>query len=257
MEEELSARRASAARAWGTTTDTDYQISRLIMALPPSQAEALLLEHWDHLQFSEVFVQAALYLATPSLLSHVEHVVKSCPTPDKLFKHIDMHYGIRTKGRTGITHRRQFVALGPYLDYMEDSTIYTFWEQCNEHGWFDLRRKLFDHRLSNKYGRAYVDENQIISSLDKLVLEKNVHWIDYWIEEYLKSGFSPADVNTIIGKWLATQTSFAALQLGAFAVVHVGRRQDLQILSVPFEPKDAADVLRADTTFAVKRRSLG
>jgi hypothetical protein len=110
--------------------------------------------------------------------------------------------------------------------------------------------------LSNKYGRAYVDENQIISSLDRLVLEKSINWIDYWIEEYLKSGFSPADVITIIGKWLATQTSLAALHVAAFAVVHVGRRQDLQILSVPFEPTNAADVLRADTTFAVKRRSL-
>jgi hypothetical protein len=74
------------------------------------------LEHWDHLQFSDAFVQAALYVATPSLLGHVEHVIKSCPTPDKMFKYIDMHYGIRTKGRTGITHRRQFEALGLYLD---------------------------------------------------------------------------------------------------------------------------------------------
>jgi hypothetical protein len=140
---------------------------------------------------------------------------------------------------------------------MEDSTIYTFWEQCNEHGWFDLGRKLFDHRLSNKYGRAYVDENQIISSLDTLVLEKNIHWVDYWIEEYFKSGFSPADVITIVGKWLAAQKSFVALQLAAMAVVHIGRRGDLQLLTVSIEPKDAADVLRADTAFAVKRRSLG
>jgi hypothetical protein len=217
----------------------------------------LLLEHWDHLQFSDAFVQAALYVATPSLLGHVEHVIKSCPTPDKMFKYIDMHYGIRTKGRTGITHRRQFEALGLYLDHMEDSTIYTFWEQCNEHGWFDLRRKIFDRRLSNKYSRAYPYENQIISSLDKRALEMNIHWIDYWIEEYLKSGLSPAEVTTIIGKWLAVQKSFAALQLTATAIVQVGRRADLQILTVPIEPKDAADALSIDTAFAVKRRSLG
>jgi hypothetical protein len=257
LEEELSARRASASRAWGTTTETDRQISQLIMALPPSQAEALLLEHWDHLQFSDALVQAALYVATPSLLGHVEQVVKSCPNPGAMFKHIHFHYGIRTKGTTGVTHRRQFEALGPYLDHMEDSTIHTFWEQCNEHGWFDLRRKLFDHRLSNRYSRAYFDENQIISSLDKLVLDKQVHWIDYWIEDYLKSGISPAEVIKIIGKWLAAQRTFAALQLAAMAVVHVGRRQDLIILTVPIEPKGAADVLRADTAFAVKRRSLG
>jgi hypothetical protein len=257
LEEELSARRASASRAWGTTSDTDHQISQLIMALPSSQAEELLLEHWDHLQFSDAFEQAALYVATPSLLGLVEQAMKSCPNPGAMFKFIHFHYGIRTKGRTGVKRRAQFEALGPYLDYMEDSTIYTFWEQCNEHGWFDLRRKLFDLRLSNKYGRAYVNENQIISSLDRLVLDKQVHWIDYWIEDYLRSGISPAEVITIIGKWLATQKTFAALQLAAFAVFHVGRREDLQLLTLPIEPKNAADVLRTDTAFGVKRRSLG
>ena len=256
LEEELSARRASASRAWGSTSDTDHQISQLIMALPSSQAEALLLEHWDHVQFSDRFVQAALYVAMPSLLGHVEQAMKICPNPSAMFKHIHFQYGIRTKGRTGVTHRRQFEALAPYLDYMEESTIYTFWEQCNEHGWFDLRRKLFDHRLSSKYSRAYVDESQVVSSLDGLVLEKNVHWIDYWIEQYLKSGFSPAEIITIIGKWLATQGSFAALQLAAFAILNVGRRQDLQLLTLPIEPQGAADVLRADTAFGVKRRSL-
>jgi len=256
LEEELSARRASAPRAWGTTIETDHLISQLIMALPSSQAEALLLEHWDHLQFSDGFVQAALYLATPSLLGHVEQVIKTCPNPGDMLKYIHFHYGIRTKGRTGVTHRRQFEALGPYLDYMEESTIYTFWEQCNEHGWFDLRRKMFDGRLSNKYSRAYRDENQIISSLDKLVLDNQIHWIDYSIEEYLKSGISPAEVIKLIGKWLAAQKSFAALQLAAIAVIQIGRRGDLQLLTVPIEPKDAADTLRSDTAFAVKRRSL-
>jgi hypothetical protein len=139
---------------------------------------------------------------------------------------------------------------------MEESTIYTFWEQCNEHGWFDLRRKMFDGRLSNKYSRAYRDENQIISSLDKLVLDNQIHWIDYSIEEYLKSGISPAEVIKLIGKWLAAQKSFAALQLAAIAVIQIGRRGDLQLLTVPIEPKDAADTLRSDTAFAVKRRSL-
>jgi hypothetical protein len=68
---------------------------------------------------------------------------------------------------------------------------------------------------------------------------------------------SPAEVIKIIGKWLAVQKSFAALQLAAMAVVQVGRRQDSQILTVAIEPKDAASALRTDTAFAVKRRSLG
>jgi hypothetical protein len=257
LEEELSARRVSASPAWDGTTEADHQISQLIMALPPNQAEALLLEHWDHLQFSYVFVQTALYLATPPLLGHVEQAIKSCSNPGTMFKHIDMHYGRRMNGWKRITQRTQFEALDPYLDHMDDHAIYTFWEQCNKRGWFDLRRKLFDPRLSNKYGRACLDDNQIISSLDKLVLDNRTHWIDYRIDEYLKSGFSPAQVINIIGKWLAVQETFAALELAARALIHVGRRQDLQLLNVPIGPKDAANALRTDTAFAVKRRSLG
>jgi len=65
-----------------------------------------------------------------------------------------MHYGIRTKGRTGITHRRQIEALAPYLDYMDDHTIYRFWEECNRLGWFDLRNwiltaEIFSPGMSN------------------------------------------------------------------------------------------------------------
>jgi hypothetical protein len=62
----------------------------------------LLLEHRDHLQFSDAFPQAALFVATPSL-GHVEQAIKSCPNLDAMFKHIHFHYGIRTKGRTGVT----------------------------------------------------------------------------------------------------------------------------------------------------------
>jgi hypothetical protein len=73
----------------------------------------------------------------------------------------------------------------------------------------------------------------------------------------MKSGFSPAEVIRIIGTWLATQRTFTALQLAALAVIQIGRRQDLGILTVGMEPNDSAEALVADTTFAVKRRSLG
>jgi hypothetical protein len=55
---------------------------------------------------------------------------------------------------------------------------------------------------------------------------------------------------------LALRETFAALELAASAVLHIGRREDLGLLTVPIEPKDAAAVLRADTAFGVKRRSL-
>jgi hypothetical protein len=188
LEEKLSTRRAAASRPWDATTDAEDQISQLIMALPSNQAETLLLKHWDHLQFSYLFVQAALCVATPPLLNHVEQAIKSCSNPRTMFKHIDIHYGSRVNGWKRIKQRTQFEALDPYLDYMDDHAIYTFWEQCNKRGWFDLRRKLFDPCLSNKYGRACYDENQVISSLDKLVLDNRAHWIDSELTNISNSG---------------------------------------------------------------------
>jgi hypothetical protein len=39
-------------------------------------------------------------------------------------------------------------------------------------------------------------------------------------------------------------------------VIQIGRRKDLHILDVPIEPKNAANALLADATFAVRRRRL-
>lgn len=256
LEEELSARSVSSPDMWGKATETDYQVSRLIMTLPPSKGESTLLKHWEHLQFCDLFVQAALYFATPALLRHVEQAVKSCPDPKAIFKHIDTHYGIRTKGRTGITHRKQVEILSPYLCYLDELAIHTFWEECNQLGWYDLRRKILDPLVSRQYNGVYIDKTHIISSLNNLVIDKRIHWIDFSIEQYLKCGFSPPQIITVIGNWLADKKDFAALQLAAEAVIHIGRRQDLQILETGVDPRDAAAALRIDATFAVKRRSL-
>jgi hypothetical protein len=161
LEEEFERRNASIARDWDAKFDTDYVINEIIMRLPVEQAEALLLTHWDHLRFRDLFVQTALYIATPRLLEHVKLAVESCPKSSELFKHIGIHYGIRTKGRAGVTRTSQIEALVPYLDHLDEHAIYTFWDVCNNRGWFELRRKYFDGRLDKKYGRVGLDEDRV------------------------------------------------------------------------------------------------
>ncbi|MES2221669.1 MAG: hypothetical protein V4587_11965 [Acidobacteriota bacterium] len=256
LEEELTLRGSSVKRQWNSTFGTDEQIYTLIMELPSAQAEHLLLRHWDHLRFRSVFIQAALYVATPSLLRSVAQAINTCPNPKDMFQYIDMHYGIRRKGRSGVTSRSQLEALAPYLDYLAEHTIYRFWELCNEHGWFDMRRKLFDGRSDRGMARLYLDETSIFTALDEMMANKRGHWIDHWIEDYIKSGATPAEIIATFAKWLANQKGFAALELAATAVIQVGRRKDLQILGVSFEPEDAVGALLADTAFAVKRRRL-
>ena len=151
----------------------------------------------------------------------------------------------------------QVQALIPYLDHLEDHTIYTFYALCNDRGWFDLGRKFFDGRLSGKNQRLDL-EDQFFASLDEIVRDKMCYWtIDRLVDNYQKSGVTPGEVIDVIGKWLAAQKTFEALQLAAMVVIYIGRPKDLHILNAAIEPNEAAKALVVDTAFAVRRRSLG
>lgn len=257
MDQELVNRGAAVDREWENEFATDYKTSELTMALPPQLGAALLVKHWDHLQFCSHFVQAALYVGTPTLLDEADKAIKNCPNPRDIFKYIDMHYGIRTKGRDGVTDKRQLEALVPYLDYMDEHRIYAFWEVCNDHGWIDFRQNYLDDRLKGMSRNLFLDEARILSSLDEVLVGK-FPWIHYWVEQYLESGASRDKIISVIRKWLASHKTLQALKLAAHAVAQVGSRDDLKILDVLIAPEDAAaaEVLLADTAFAVKRRSL-
>jgi hypothetical protein len=256
LEEELAVRGTSVDRAWNASFSTDEQIYRLIMNLPASQAETLLVKHWDHLHFCDEFVQTALYIGTPRLLRNVEQVIETCPDPKAMFEHIHMRYGIRWKGRRGVTRPTQLEALAPYLDYLPEFTIYIFWELCNDRGWFDLRRRLFDDRVERGNSRLYLDEDRIKASLDEMLADPRTRWVDHWIEHYLKTGASLEQVIATVQKWLTGQSSLAALELAATVVIQVGQRKDVHILDLPIEPKSAVNALIADVTFAVRRHRL-
>jgi hypothetical protein len=256
LEEELARRAGSITKEWGASYETDYSVYELIMRLPPKQAESLLLKHWDHVRFSPLFVQAALYVATPQLLERLQKTVESSPNPTKLFEHIGLHYGIQTQGRAGVTRTAQIKALVPYLDHMDEYAIYTFWHACNSRGWFDLRRKHFDGRVAKSYRRSPVDDTELMAAFDRMIEGGHLYWVDREIEQFLEAGGSLDQLMGVLGKWLAARKSFDALRLAARAMVHAGRRKDLAFLNTAVAPQEAADDLIADTQFAVKRRRL-
>ena len=256
LEDELEQRGASAARDWGAAYKTDYSIYEAVMRLPPGQAETVLVKHWDHLRFSPLFVQTALYVATPRLLELVKQTVASCPNPAELFNHIGIHYGIRVQGRAGVTRPAQIEALVPYLGHLNEHAIYNFWDVCNRLGWLDLRRKHFDTCLDKKYGRRDFDDDRIMAVLDDMIKNNHVYWIDRQIEDIIETGVAAEHLMKVIGGWLSARATLDALRLAAMAVIHAGSRKDLAILNVSVAPQDAADRLIADTQFAVKRRRL-
>jgi hypothetical protein len=253
---ELERRRTLVSAEWGAVHDTDWAIYELLMRLPPETTGPLIAKHWDHLRFHSLFVQTALFFAAPSLEALAKEAIEASPDPEKLFHHLTSHYGIRTKGRAGITHPRQIEVLIPYFGFLSHIEIYRLWSECNDHGWFDLRRQYLDDRLDARYKGHTTDEDRAMDSLDKMATPNNFHWIDRWLEDFTKVGIPLDQAMCLIGKWLANRRTIDALRLAGQAIIHTGRRQDIELLDVDVEPKEQAAAMRASIEFAVRRRSL-
>lgn len=256
LEKELEKRRSVANQEWNASYRADYALHEIIMELPSDKAEEILVKNWDHLRFQKVFVQTALYVATPKSTLLAKEALDECPDREKMFEHLSSRYGIRFVGRSGIMRPAQIEALVPYLSELSELDVCHLWEECNARGWFELRRRCLDKRVNPKMVRGYLDESRAMESLDHLVAKNTGYWIDSWIENFLETGVSLDRVITLIEKWLGSRKTIGALRVASMALAHVGRRSDLHILDFEIEPRDEAAAIRLDTKFAVCRRSL-
>lgn len=257
LDEFLVRRGTRAKRTWDESFGSDWITHEMIMRMPADEAERLLLKHWAHPRFGPYFVQSALYVSTPRLLEAAQVAINECPEPAKLLEHLSIHFGIRTKGRPGLTREAQVLALAPYLHLLSPMDIGDLWEACNDRGWFAIRRELLDGRLQPPYLQRGWDRDHAVPELDKMVTEKRLVWIGHWIDDFLKTGVSWSEILATMTAWLDQRRSLEALQVVAAAVEHRGTREDLGALRF-YEgmPESAARQLIEDIQFAVRRRSI-
>jgi hypothetical protein len=228
------------------------------MRLKPEVAERILVEHWGHLRYSPYFVQAALYVATPTLLSLARDTIFECPDPRDMLRHADQHFGVKHVGHPGVSRIEQVEALVPYLDYLDPLVIYTFWDLCNERGWLTFRRAHLDARLEGQWReRTLLDESRFFTKLDADIDKGRGTWVDIWLDRYVSQGERIEDIFKLLRKWFSERRTLPALELVAAAVIHAGGRRDLDLLSVDgIEPVEEAEAIVADTRLEVSRRSL-
>lgn len=256
LDQHLTKRASWPESHWYESHNGDWIISELIIRLPPDEAEQILLKHWPHLRFSPLFVQAALYIATPTLLELVQVAVSECPEPSRLFKHLSMHWGYKTTGHPGITKRTQVSALIPYLHLLSLMEIKFLWEACNDKGWFGLRREALDELMPAEAAWRRWNPNNAAEIFDEMLKEKHSLWLEHRIDDFLKADVPWSEIYSSMTSWLDQRRSIGALQVVASALVYKGRRADLEILK-RYEGLGAkAGQIIADTTFAVCRRSL-
>lgn len=252
----LAIRGTHAKRVWAESANSDWITNEMIIQLPESQAEQILLKHWDHLRFTPCFVQTALWFSTPRLVEAAQASINECPEPSKLMAHLSFNFGIRTEGSTGLVREAQLLALAPYLDLLSLMDIRELWENCNAKGWFAIRRKLLDSRLQPPFWELGADDHSA-SMFDEMIAKNRVIWIDHWIDDLLKADVTWIKILASMTAWLDKRRSFEALQLVATAIRLRGTREDLDALKI-YEnmPEPAAGQLIANTRFAVRRRSI-
>jgi hypothetical protein len=237
--------------------DSDAVLSEMLMRAPTADADALLTKHWGHLRVSHYYVIAALYIATPALQRRVADAMKKAPEPAKVLEHLSMRMGYRLSGHPGIVRPEQIKAVVPYLDLLNELEFYHFWEACNAHGWFALRRVHFDGRLPSKWREwIFLDPSRALEALDRL-FRGHDHWIDRWLEDFLATGMSLDEIMALVGRWLESQTDIEALQFAASAVIHIGERRHVDLLKLAkIVPTGLAAEIVANADFAVRRRTL-
>ena len=258
LEENFQRRGAEVKRVWKVYFPSDWIMSELLMRLKTSVAERLLKAHWSHLRFSPYFVQTAIYLATPASCALAKEAISQCPDASEILQHIHIHFGIKMTGHPGVSRIQQLEALIPYWDHISPSDIHSLWDLCNERGWFDFRRTHLDERLQGQWRkRTLLDESNFCSDLDEHLANGQIHWIDYLVDRYLNQGEQFDRILNILHKWLRDHRTITALELIVAAIVHAGRRHDLDLICIDgIEPVPQAEAIIADTHFAVRRRSL-
>ena len=237
--------------------NADWIISELVMRMPPSMGERMLIKNWDNLCNCSYYVLTALYLATPKLNAMVEDVVKVSSNPKELFKYIIMRFGYRVKNRPGINRPEQIKSLIPYLNFLSDHEISDLWEVCNKMGWYQLRRDYLDSRLnSNNFGWQFLSEDRIEMCLNEFLKEGH-HWVDKWLDDFIETGVTTDYVFEVIGRWFEKNKTLAALQIVRQALLHIGNRRHLEIIkNIDIEPKSSTQSIILDTEFGLKRRTL-
>ena len=258
LDEAFRRRGTSVERAWGAGYASDWITHALVMRLKATEAERLLTKHWDHLRFSSLFVQTALYIATPTSCALVRETISQCSDAGEMLKHVNLHFGIKMVGHPGVRDLRQLEALVPYLDLISPYEIYSFWECCNERDWLDFRRTHLDGRLQGKWREvAKLDESMFFADLDDEIAKGRNGWADIWFDRYVSQGERLEDIFSRLGVWLRKRRTIPAFEFVAAVIVHAGRHHDLDILRVDgVEPAQEVKAIFADTKFAISRRTL-
>jgi hypothetical protein len=244
-------------------TDADYVLSELIMDARDAFAAQTIIANWDQLEISPLFVQAALYLATPETVALARSAISSCEEPEKMLEYIDMHWGIKNNGRVGVTDLAQLRVLEPYYAHMDEMPLIRFFEVANKLGELDWRKRNIDPLIAeSERGYCTADKQHLFSSLDfevsnYLNFDRSWFAIDHWFKRREEELWKRRELLSIIGEWVCVRASQPAVALLCETLLNFGEPSDLALLDlVPSALRASCFDRIANCVYGVQQRSL-
>lgn len=263
LERHFEQRNCQMEKGWTwKALNEDWKTSKLLARISPVEAEEILIRHWAYLRYSPHFVQTALYLGSPRLLTLAAEAIRECPEPKKLFKfihHREFAQDPELNRKAGLSLKR-LESLAPYLHLLDEHAIDWLWYACNRQGFVSWRHEHVDRLVSEKSRkRLGVTDKNLIAGLDDFATNtRSRGFVDHWLDEFQKRGDPEGKAMKIVAAWLQEQRTFEALEVAAECVALGGTREDLALLETSGLPADDPRVasLLAATRFRVFRRSL-
>ena len=234
--------------------DVSWQTVAVLCRMEVADAERLLRKHWSFLKAYSAFVHAALYVGTPRLLALADQAVKASTDPFALFHQLGLNYGLQIQPHPGVVREDQVLHLEPYLSFLPTHTIVSLAHVCNEHGWFETRRRLLDGHFDNQ--RECWQITHASDYFDKILDRERASWIYHEVDDALRTGLAWALLRDALLAWLTKRRTMEALRIAWTAMAHRGLRSDLAMLSLePWMDQAEASHLLTDVDYAIRRRS--
>ena len=155
------------------------------MRIPRDEAESLIAKHWDHLRYSPLLIQAALFVGTPRCLALADAGIRECPPQINILEHVDDHFGIMVSGRQDSVTLEHLERLLPYVDRLDAMSVWTIADFCNRRGHQEwVRRHLLPY-LPRGTGRRCARRRQTSRrELDGPQGDDGRSiWLRHWVEE--------------------------------------------------------------------------
>lgn len=244
----------------GGHLDPHYALSRFLMMIPnKSEAEKLLDKYWEHLQYSGLFIQAALYIGTPRCLELVRLSIKTCPTDAPIFKHLSSNFGFMETGRHELLNLEHLENIKPYLNRLDKYELWQCAEVCQRLGYPEWSKQHLYEFLDKKERKRYhPSESDLLEELDKIMKEpRGINRISFWVEDFEKR-HETQNIKRIIDSWLSKNTSIKGLEIISSCLEIAGSRKDLLLLDKYEMEGDKQEIekIKRNVHFSVYKRTL-